>query len=86
MYGSELKLEVPRTGGMISSDVLPDNGQLESCSDNLPDNGFLHSETDPDTPYLPIGLEETDHNYFCHVDFDEASIIPRIVDLATTGL
>ena len=56
MYGSEPKLEVPRTGVMISSDVLPDNGQLEPCSENLPDNGFSHSETDPDTPSLPPGL------------------------------
>ena len=28
MYGSETKLEVTRTGGMIISEVLPDNGQL----------------------------------------------------------
>ena len=55
MYDYEPKLEVPRTGGMISSDVLPDNGQLEPCSDDLPDNGFLHSETDPDTPSLTPG-------------------------------
>ena len=40
---------------MISSDILPDNGQLEPCSDDLPYNGFSHSETDPDTPYLPLG-------------------------------
>ena len=39
---------------MISSDILPDNGQLEPCSDDLPYNGFSHSETDPDTPYLPL--------------------------------
>ena len=44
MYDYEPKLEVPRTGGMISSDVLPDNGQLEPRSDDLPDNGLLHSE------------------------------------------
>ena len=71
MYVSETKLEVSCTGGVISSDVLPDNGQLEPCSNGLPDNGFSHSETDPDTPSLPPGLEETDHNYFRHVDFDE---------------
>ena len=41
--GSEHKLEVTRTEGMISSDVLPDNVQLELCSDDLPDSGFLHS-------------------------------------------
>ena len=43
IYGSEPKLEVPRTGGVISSDVLPDNGQLKPCSDGLPDNFFSHS-------------------------------------------
>ena len=52
MHGSESKLKVPRTGGIISSYILPDNGQLEPCSDDLPDNGFSHSETDPDTPSL----------------------------------
>ena len=71
---------------IISSYILPDNGQLEPCSDDLPDNGFSHSETDPDTPSLPPGLEETDHNDFCHVDFDEDSSMPPIVDLATAGL
>ena len=71
---------------MVSSDVLPDNGQLEPCLDDLPDNGFSHSETGPDTPSLPPGLEETDHNDFCHVDFDEYSNIPTIVYLATIGL
>ena len=49
MYGSEPKLEVPLTGGVISSNVLPDNGQLEPFSDDLSDNSFLHSETDPAT-------------------------------------
>ena len=86
MYGSELKLEVPRTGGIISSNVLPDNGQLELWSDNLPDNGFSHSETDPDTPSLPPGLEETDHNDFCHVDFDKYSSMPPTVERANAGL
>ena len=86
MHGSEPKLEVPCTGGMISSNVLPDNGQLEPCSDDLPDNGFSHSETDPDTSSLPPGLEDTDHNYLRHVDFYEDSSMPPIVDLATTGL
>ena len=33
--GSEPKLEVPRTGIMLSSDVLPDNGQQEPCSKKL---------------------------------------------------
>ena len=64
MYGSATKLEVPRTGGMISSNVLHDKGQLEPCSKDLPDNYLSHSETDPDTPSLPPGLEETDHNDF----------------------
>ena len=86
MDGYEPKLEVPRTVGMISSDVLPDNSQLEPCSDDLSDNGFLHSETDPDIPSLPPGLEEIDHNYFCHVYFDEDSSIPPIVDLSTSVL
>ena len=86
MNGSETILEVPRTGGMISSDVLPDNSQLEPCSNDLPDNGFSHSETEPDTHYIPPGLEETYHNDFCHVDFDEDSSMPLIVDLATAGL
>ena len=86
IYGSEPKLEVPLTGGMISSNVLPDNGQLELCSDDLIDKGFSHSETDPDTPSLPSDLEETDNNYFRCIDFDEDSIIPPIVDLATVGL
>ena len=86
MYGSEPKLKVTRTGGMISSYALPDKVQLEPCSDNLPDNGLLHSETDPDTPSLPPVLEETDHNDFRHVDFDEDSSMPPIVDLATAGL
>ena len=84
--GSEHKLEVTRTEGMISSDVLPDNGQLELCSDGLIDKGFSHSETDPDTPSLPTGLEETGHNYFRHDDFDEDSSMPPIIDLATAGL
>ena len=52
----------------------------------LPDNGVLHSKTDTDTPSLPPGLEETDHNNFCHVDFDEYSSMPPIVDIATSGL
>ena len=86
IYGSEPKLEIPRTGGMISSDVLPDNSQLKPCSDEFTDNGFLHSENDPDTPSLPPGLEENDHNDFCRVDFDEDSSMPLIVDLATVGL
>ena len=86
MYGSEPKLEVLRTGGMISSDVLPDNGQLEPCSNNLPDNCFSHSENYPDTPSLPLSLEETDHNDFHHVDFDEDSRIPLIVEFSTAGL
>ena len=86
MYGYEPKLEVARTVGMISSDVLPDNSQLEPCSDDLSDNGFLHSETDPDIPSLTSVLEETDNNYFCHVDFDEYSSMPLIIDLATAGL
>ena len=84
--GSEPKLEVPRTGGIISPSVLPDNGQLEPCSDELPENGFLHSETDPDTPFLPSVLEETDNNDFCHIDFDEDSRMTPIFDLATAGL
>ena len=71
MYGFEPNLEVPRTGVMISSDVVPANGQLEPCLEDLPDNGFLHSEADPETPSLTTGLEETDHNDFRHVDFDE---------------
>ena len=71
MYGSEPKLEVSRTGGMISYGVLLDNGKLETCSDNLQENGFSHSETDPDTPSLPLGLEETYHNDVRLVDFDE---------------
>ena len=70
---------------MFSSDVLPDNGQLEPCSDYLPHNGFLNSETDPDTTSLPPGLEETDHNDFCHVVFDEYSSMPPIVYLAIVG-
>ena len=86
IYGSEPKLEVPCTGGMIRSDVLSDNGQLEPCFYDLPENGFLHSETDPDTPYLPRGLEETYHNDFCHVDSDEYSSMPLSVDLATSVL
>ena len=49
-------------------------------------NGFYHSETDPDTPYLPPGLEETDHNDFRHIDFDRDSSMPLIVDIATAGL
>ena len=69
IYVSGPKLEVPRTGGMISSDVLPGSVQLEPCSDNLPDNGFSHLETYTDTPPLPPGLEETGHNYFHHVGF-----------------
>ena len=56
---------------MISSNVLPDNSQLEPCSNDLPDNGLSHSETDPDTPSLPPGLDETCHNDFRHVDFNE---------------
>ena len=79
-------MEVPRTGGIISPSVLPDNGQLEPYSDELPENGFLHSETDPDTPFLPSVLEETDHNDFCHIDFDEDSRMTPIFDLATAGL
>ena len=79
MYGSEPKLEVPHTVSMISSDVLPDNGKLEPCSEILPDNGLFHSETDPDTTSLPPVLEETDHNDFCHVDFDEASSMPQFL-------
>ena len=86
MNGYETKLVVPHTGGMIISDVLPDNVQLEPCSDNIPDNGFLHLETDPDTPSLPPGLEDTDHNDFRHLYFDEDSSMPPIVDLVTTGL
>ena len=85
MYGSEPKLEVTRNGGMISSNVLPVNGQLETCSDDLPNNGFSYSETNLDTPSLPPGLEETDHNDFRHVDFDENSNMPPIIDLATAG-
>ena len=86
MYGSETKLEVPRTRGLIISNALPDNGQLGPCSDDLPDNSFSHSETDPDTLSIPPGLEETDHNDFCHVYFDEDSNMPQIVDLVTAGL
>ena len=86
MYGSEHKLEFPFNSGMISSVVLPDNVQLEPCSDDLPDNGFSHSETDPYTPSLPPGLEETDHNDFNYVDFDEDSSMLPISDLATAGL
>ena len=71
MYGSEPKLEVTRNEGMLISNVLPYNGQLEPCYNDLPDNGFSHSETDPDTPSFPPGLEDTDHNDFCHVSFDE---------------
>ena len=71
---------------MISSNILPDSGQLEPCYDDLPDNGFSHSETDPDTTSLPQCLEETDHNYFSHVDFDEDSSMPPIFELATEGL
>ena len=86
MYGSKPKLEVPCSGGMIRSNVLPDNGQLEPCSNDLPDNGFSHSDTDPDTPSLPPVLVETDHNDFRHVDFDEDSRMPHIVDPDTAGL
>ena len=86
IYGSEPKLEIPRTGGMISSDVLPDNSQRKPCSDEFTDNGFLHSENDPDTPSLPPGLEENDHNDFRHVDFDEYSSMTPIVDLDAAGL
>ena len=64
---------------MISSNVFPDNVQLEPCSENLPENSFLHSETDPDTSSLPPGLEETDHNYFRHVGFDEDSSMPQLL-------
>ena len=71
---------------MLSSDVLPDNSQLEPFSDDLTYNGFSHSETDPDTPSLLPGLEDTDHNVFCRVVFDEYSSMPLIVDLATAGL
>ena len=71
---------------MISSNVFPDNVQLEPCSENLPENSFLHSETDPDTSSLLPGLEDTDHNDLRHVDFYEDSSMPLIVDLATTGL
>ena len=42
--------------------------------------------TDPDTPYIPPGLEETDDNYKLHVDFDEYSSIPLVVYLATADL
>ena len=42
--------------------------------------------TDPDTPYILPGLEETDDNYKRHVDFDEDPSIPLIVDIATAGL
>ena len=86
MDGTEPKLEVPRTGGIISTNVLPDNVQLGPCSNDLPDNGFLHSKTDPDTPSLPSVLEDTDHNDFCRIDFDEYSIMPLISDLVTAGL
>ena len=86
MYGSEPKLEVTHTVGMISSDVLPDNGQLEPCSDDLTDNDFSHSETDPDTPSLPTGLEETYHNGFRRVYFDEDSSTPPISHLTTADL
>ena len=71
---------------MISSEVFPDNGQLEPCSEKLPDNGFSHSETNPDIPSIPPGLEESNHNYFCHVEFVEDSSMTSIVDLATEGL
>ena len=71
---------------MISSDILPDNGQLEPCSDDLQDHSFSHSETDPDTTYLPPGLEDTDHNKKFHVYFDEYSSMPPIVNLTTAGL
>ena len=80
------KLEVPHTGGMIISDVLPDNGQLEPYSNDLPDNGFLHSETDPDTTSLPLGLKETYHKYFSHVDFFKDASMPLIDELDTSGL
>ena len=43
---------------------------MKPFSNKLQDNGFSHSETDPDTPYLPPGFGDTDHNYFFHVDFD----------------
>ena len=79
-------MEVPRTWDMISSDVLPYNVQLEPFSENLLDNGFSNSETDSDTPSLLPVLEETDHNDFCHIDFDEDSSMPLIVDLAIAGL
>ena len=71
---------------MIISNVLPDNGHLEPCSNDLPDKGFLHLETEPDTTSIPPGLEETNNNDFCHVDFDEDSSIPLIADLSTAGL
>ena len=71
---------------MISSNILPDSGQLEPCYDDLPDNGFSHSETDPDTTSLSPGLKETNQNDFLHVDFEEDSSIPLIADRATAGL
>ena len=61
MHGSEPKLEVSRTGGMIISSILPDNSKLEPCSDDLSDNDSSHSEIDPDTTSLPPGLDDTDH-------------------------
>ena len=78
MNDSHPNLEVPQTGGIISPNVIPDNGHLEPCSDNSPDN--------PPTPPLPPGLEETDCNNVRHIDFGENSNMPPIVDLATAGL
>ena len=46
----------------------------------------LHSETDPDTPSLPPGLEETYHNGFRRVYFDEDSSTPPISHLTTADL
>ena len=31
-------------------------------------------------------LEDTDNNYNCHIDFNEDSSMPSIIDLATAGL
>ena len=31
-------------------------------------------------------LEDTDNNYNCHIDFNEDSSMPSIIDLSTAGL
>ena len=43
MKGSHSNLEVPQTGGIISPDVVPDNGHLEPCSNDSLTRFFSHT-------------------------------------------